>query len=153
MNTITRADQAQTQLTQLTQAFLEGRDALGIFPRGVDPAACYVRSSLTFKRATVVVTPRELSVPTGTAGPPLLFVSPGRFITRSSLAFFRLNGVARLVIEEAHRTASAEVATMARHIGRPPILAITSRPSCADMIVALLDLRDPVVVLLRGGGS
>lgn len=55
-----------------------------------------------------------------------------------------LNGLSRLVIDEAH-SVSRRIARAIARLGRPPILALTTEAE-ADDIAEKLAMRDPVIV-------
>jgi ATP-dependent DNA helicase RecQ len=88
---------------------------------------------------------------------PLIYVTPERLQTEDCIALLRRNGVARLVVDEAHcvsdwghdfRPAYLAIAEAARKLGRPPILALTAtatEETCRD-IETQLGMRAPVRV-------
>jgi ATP-dependent DNA helicase RecQ len=97
----------------------------------------------------------ELEIERGIS--PLIYVTPERLQTESCLELLQLNGVSRLVIDEAHcisdwghdfRPAYLAIAKAAERLGRPPILAVTATATkeTADDITDQLSLRDPVLV-------
>lgn len=97
----------------------------------------------------------EREIQTGIS--PLIYVTPERLQSEECLELLRLNGVSRLVIDEAHcvsdwghdfRPAYLAIAAAAERLGRPPILAVTATATAetADDITTQLGLRNPVVV-------
>ncbi len=88
---------------------------------------------------------------------PLIYVTPERLQTDDCIALLRLNGVSRLVIDEAHcisdwghdfRPAYLAIAKAAERLGNPPILATTATATSetARDITEQLAMRDPLIV-------
>ncbi len=88
---------------------------------------------------------------------PLIYVTPERLQTEDCIALLRRNGVARLVVDEAHcvsdwghdfRPAYLGIAEVARRLGRPPILATTATATAetAADIAIQLGMRAPLIV-------
>jgi len=88
---------------------------------------------------------------------PLIYVTPERLQTEDCIALLQLNGVSRLVIDEAHcisdwghdfRPAYLAIARAAERLGNPPILATTATATAetARDITEQLGMRYPVIV-------
>lgn len=158
-----RIEPLGNELRALVDAVLAGRDAIGVLPEGRERALCYQLPGLFLPRLTIVVTPRpedsENHVPyLGRDDVPArVYVTPAQFVTTSTIAMLRRNGVSRVVVDRAERlprSAYARIAAGAWRLERPPILALAESVTEDEIrnLAMRLGLRAALIVRAETAG-